>query len=82
VLAAAADDSAVAAELERTAGAGLVVRPGDGTALAAAIRALQLDEDLRVAMGAAALRYAHERLDRAGAMTRLDGIVEAALARR
>jgi len=81
VLAAAAPDSAVAAELDRTAGAGLVVRPGDPLVLAAAVRALQLDDELRAAMGALALRYARERLDRAHAMDRLDRIVEAALSR-
>jgi glycosyltransferase involved in cell wall biosynthesis len=79
VLAAAPDDSAVAAELDRAAGAGLLVRPGDPVVLAAAVRALQLDGALRAAMGAGALRYARERLDRARAMARLDGIMESAL---
>ena len=79
VLAATSPDSAVAAELDRAAGAGLVVRPGDPVVLAAAVRALQLDDDLREAMGAVALRYARERLDRRHAMSRLDRIVEAAL---
>jgi hypothetical protein len=49
--------------------------------LAAAVRALQLDDDLRAAMGAAALRFAAERHDRRQAMSRLDRIVEAALVR-
>jgi len=79
LLAAAPPDSAIAAELDRTGGAGLVVRAGDPVVLAAAVRALQLDDDLREAMGAAALRHARDRLDRRHAMSRLDRIVEAAL---
>jgi len=79
VLAAAPGDSGVPAELDRAGGAGLVVRPGDPVALAAAVRALQLDEDLRRAMGAAGLHHARDRFDRARALQRLDGIVAAAL---
>lgn len=81
VLAATPDSSRVAAELDRSAGAGLVVSPGDPVLLAAAVRALQLDDDLRTAMGATALGHARERFDRRNAMSRLDAVVEAALAR-
>src|SRR5207244_8707922 len=81
VLAGAPMDSAVAAELDRTGGAGLVVRPADPFSLAAAVRALHLDDDLRAVMTRAASAYARERLDRRHAMSRLDRIVEAALAR-
>jgi colanic acid biosynthesis glycosyl transferase WcaI len=79
VLAAVPALGAVATELERADGAGLVIRPGDPGLLAAAVRALMLDDDLRTAMGRAGLRHAHRRLDRSAAMHRLDAIVEAAL---
>jgi colanic acid biosynthesis glycosyl transferase WcaI len=79
VLAAVPATGAVAGELERADGAGLVIRPGDPALLAAAVRALLLDDDLRTAMGRAGLRHAHRRLDRSAAMHRLDTIVEAAL---
>ena len=80
VLAAVPPLGAVAVELERSDGAGLVIRPGDPGLLAAAVRALMLDEGLRTSMGRSGLRHAHHRLDRASAMHRLDAIVESALA--
>ncbi|HEY6796217.1 MAG TPA: hypothetical protein VI248_16200, partial [Kineosporiaceae bacterium] len=80
VLAATPKDSAAAAELDRAGGAGLVVAPADPVTLAAAVRALHLDDGLRGAMGTAALRHARHRLDRDGAMSRLERILQAALA--
>jgi colanic acid biosynthesis glycosyl transferase WcaI len=79
VLAAVPTLGAVALELERADGAGLVIRPGDPVLLAAAVRALKLDDALRVTMGRAGLRHAHRRLGRSATMHRLDAIVEAAL---
>jgi colanic acid biosynthesis glycosyl transferase WcaI len=79
VLAAVPVTGAVAGELHRADGAGLVIRPGDPALLAAAVRAMLLDDALRTAMGRAGLRHAHRRLDRSSAMHRLDAIVESAL---
>jgi glycosyltransferase involved in cell wall biosynthesis len=80
VLAAVPERSAVAAAVESSDGAGLVIRPNDPELMAAAVRALMLDGPLRLSMGHAGLRFAHRRLDRAAAMHRLDAIIESALA--
>jgi glycosyltransferase involved in cell wall biosynthesis len=80
VLAAVRETGSAAAELDRTAGAGLVVRPGDPRLLAAAIRALLGDEPLREAMGRASRRHAVERMDRSGTMRQLDALMREALA--
>lgn len=80
ILAAAPDDCGLAAELDRATGAGLVVRPAEPTTLAAAVRALRLDEDLRASMGEAGLRYARRRLARRAAMFQLDRILETVVA--
>jgi glycosyltransferase involved in cell wall biosynthesis len=79
VLAAIPAANASAAELDRAGGAGLLIRPGDPQLLAAAVRALHLDGDLRSAMGRAGRRYAAQRLDPRLAMRRLDTIVQTAL---
>ena len=79
VLAAVPEQSEVAAALERSDGAGLVIRPYDPELMAAAVRALMLDGPRRLSMGHAGLRFAHRRLDRSAAMHRLDTIIEAAL---
>jgi glycosyltransferase involved in cell wall biosynthesis len=80
VLAAVPESNATAAELDRTGGAGLIIRPGDPQLLAAAVRALQQDEGLRRAMGQAGRSYAALRLDPVAAMRRLDLVVDTALA--
>jgi hypothetical protein len=69
----------VAGELERSAGAGLILPPGDPRVLTAAIRALILDEAARHEMGRAAERYAADRLSRTGVMRQLDTMLQAAL---
>jgi colanic acid biosynthesis glycosyl transferase WcaI len=79
VLAATRETGSVAGELDRTGGAGLVVRPGDPRLLAAAIRALQADQPLRLAMGQAAETYARRRLGHAEAMRQLDTMLGIAL---
>jgi colanic acid biosynthesis glycosyl transferase WcaI len=61
VVAAVRADGAVAAAV---AGAGLVVPPGDGEALAGAIRALAADPSRRAELGAAARRLAERDWDR------------------
>jgi len=82
VLAAVAADGATAAELGRTRGAGLVVRPGDPDLLARSIVELRADEVLRTAMGRAGWQYAHARLDQGASMLRLDAVVDDLLAER
>lgn len=55
---------------------GLLVPPGDPMALAAAVRTLAADDDLRLSLGRAAAREAHERhswRDRAGRVVELAG---------
>jgi glycosyltransferase involved in cell wall biosynthesis len=79
VLAAVPEAGSVAGELERSAGAGLILPPGDPRVLAAAIRALILDETARHGMGRAAERYAADRLSRTGVMRQLDTMLRAAL---
>lgn len=79
VLAAVPEAGSVAGELERSAGAGLILPPGDPRVLATAIRALTLDEAARHEMGRAAQRYAADRLSRTGVMRRLDTMLQAAL---
>jgi glycosyltransferase involved in cell wall biosynthesis len=76
VLASVAPGGATAAELGRTRGAGLVVRPGDADLLARSIVELRADEPLRTAMGTAGWRYAHTRLDQDASMLHLDTIVD------
>jgi len=76
VLAAVAPDGATAAELARSAGAGLLVAPGDPGALAAAVLRLRGDDARRAAMGAAGRRYAAARLDVGTTMRRLDDFLD------
>jgi colanic acid biosynthesis glycosyl transferase WcaI len=76
VLAAVTPDGATAAELRRTRGAGLVIRPGDPDLLATSIVQLQRDERLRLAMGRAGWTYAHTRLDQKACMMQLDAIID------
>ena len=64
VLAAVAPDGATAAELQRTRGAALVVRPGDPDLLARSVVELHADPALRETMGEAGRQCAHARLDR------------------
>jgi glycosyltransferase involved in cell wall biosynthesis len=75
VLAASQSDGATAAELKRSGGAGLLVRPGDPQILSAAIARLREDKAWRAAMGGAGLVYAHTRLDRETTMLILDELV-------
>jgi glycosyltransferase involved in cell wall biosynthesis len=79
VLAAVPESGSVAGEVDRSAGAGLVVQPGNPRLLAAAIRALRADEPLRWAMSLAARRYTDQRLGRASTMHRLDVMMRTAL---
>jgi colanic acid biosynthesis glycosyl transferase WcaI len=80
VVAATALDGAVAAELGRTDGAGVVVRPGDADGLAEALLALRADPLRRVAMGLAAIAHAEAYLSPRAVLARFDRIVDAALA--
>jgi colanic acid biosynthesis glycosyl transferase WcaI len=79
VLAAVPEAGSVAGELERSAGAGLILPPGDPRVLAAATRALILDETGRLQMGRAAERYAADRLSRTGVMRAFAAMLRAAL---
>ena len=76
ILAAVAVDGAAAAELYRTKGAALIVRPGDPGLLARSIIELRRDATLRAAMGRVGRRYAHTRVDRAASMLAFDEIVD------
>ena len=79
VLAAVPESGSVAGDLARGAGAGLVVPPGEPHLLAAAVRALILDETARREMARAAGRYALDRMGRAAVMGQLDTMLRAAL---
>jgi colanic acid biosynthesis glycosyl transferase WcaI len=76
ILAAVAVDGAAAAELYRTKGAALIVRPGDPGLLARSIIELRRDATLRAAMGRVGRRYAHARMDRAASMLTFDEIID------
>lgn len=80
VIAAAPVSGALAAELGRTGGAGLVVPPGEPARLASALLALHADPSHRVAMGLAAIAHAESRLSRETVLSRFDLVVDAALA--
>jgi glycosyltransferase involved in cell wall biosynthesis len=79
VIAAAPVSGALAAELSRTGGAGLVVPPGEPARLAGALLALHADPSHRVAMGLAAIAYADPRLCRDTVLSRFDLVVDATL---
>lgn len=70
----------VAAELSRSAGAGLVVPPGEPGRLAGALLALHADPGRRVGMSLAGLAYAEAQLSRRAVLTRFDRIVDTVLA--
>jgi glycosyltransferase involved in cell wall biosynthesis len=69
----------VAAELSRSAGAGIVVPPGEPGRLAGALLALHADPGRRVGMGLAGLAYADAQLSLTAVLARFDAIVDAAL---
>lgn len=71
-----------AAESVRDGETGLLVPPGDGAALAAALERLLGDPALRRRMGAAARQYAEEEADAGRCAARLEGFFHAVLARR
>lgn len=80
VVAAAPVSGTLAAELDRAGGAGLVVPPDDPARIAGALLALHADPSHRVAMGLTAIAYAEAHLSRDTVLTRLDRVVDAALA--
>jgi glycosyltransferase involved in cell wall biosynthesis len=79
VLAAVHETGSVAGQLDRSEGAGLVVRPGDPRLMAAAVRALKADDALRSAMGLAGPHYATERLAHREVMRQLEAMLATAL---
>ncbi|WP_166903229.1 WcaI family glycosyltransferase [Mycobacterium sp. DL440] len=65
---AATDRTSGSAEELRASGAGLVIPPGDPTALVESVRQLAADEQSRQRFGSCGARYARERLDGANAV--------------
>lgn len=70
-----------AAESVRDGETGLLVPPGDETALAGALERLLADRELRLRMGAAARRYVQEEADAERCAARLEDFFGAVIAR-